>query len=403
MTLADTRGSVVPGLPEGWRAAPEPTRRERVLVALSGGVDSSVAAALLVAAGHDVVGVWMRLHSAADRVDGGRKSCCTLDAADDARRVADLLGIPFHIQNLEQEFADAVLEPFVASYLDGETPSPCVGCNTAVKFGALVGKAASIFTCDAVATGHYARRAVRDDGAAWRLRTAVDTEKDQTYFLHGLNSAAIARARFPLGELTKSEVRERAREFSLPTAEKPESQEICFVPDGDYRSLLRERGWQPTPGQIVDDSGTLVGQHAGSAGFTVGQRRGIGLATTAPRYVSSIDPRTNRITIAPRAALERDTIPLEEVATPLGAPALGTTLKGLARIRHRGVLAHGTMQISGAAASGSALDAGAGGVRATLRLETPLWAASPGQTVVLYDGETLVAGGRIAREETHHA
>jgi tRNA-specific 2-thiouridylase len=272
-----------------------------------------------------------------------------------------------------------------------------------VKFGALVGKAASIFTCDAVATGHYARRAVRDDGAAWRLRTAVDTEKDQTYFLHGLNSAAIARARFPLGELTKSEVRERAREFSLPTAEKPESQEICFVPDGDYRSLLRERGWQPTPGQIVDDSGTLVGQHAGSAGFTVGQRRGIGLATTAPRYVSSIDPRTNRITIAPRAALERDTIPLEEVATPLGAPALGTTLKGLARIRHRGVLAHGTMQISGAAASGSALDAGAGGVRATLRLETPLWAASPGQTVVLYDGETLVAGGRIAREETHHA
>ena len=159
---------------------------KRVICGLSGGVDSSVAAALLVEAGHEVVGVWMRLHSAADQRDGHRKSCCTLDAADDARRVADHLGIPFHIQNLEQEFADAVLEPFVAAYQSGETPSPCVGCNTAVKFGALVGKGSALFGCDAVATGHYARRAVSDDGLSWRLRAAVDSEKDQTYFLHQL-------------------------------------------------------------------------------------------------------------------------------------------------------------------------------------------------------------------------
>jgi len=228
------------GLPSGWLAEPEAAQSERVLVALSGGVDSSVAAALLVEAGHQVVGVWMR------------------DAADDARRVADQLKIPFHIQNLEREFADAVLEPFVGAYLGGETPSPCVGCNTAVKFGALVGKGSALFGCEAVATGHYARRAVSADGGSWRLRTAVDHDKDQTYFLHGLRSDAIARARFPLGGMTKPEVREVARARGLPTAEKPESQEICFVPDGDYRSLLRTRGWEPQRGEVVDEKGEVV-------------------------------------------------------------------------------------------------------------------------------------------------
>ena len=379
------------GLPEGWRPAADPDQPERVLVALSGGVDSSVAAALLVAAGHEVIGVWMRLHSAADRVDGGRKSCCTLDAADDARRVADRLGIPFHIQNLEREFAESVLDPFVSAYLDGETPSPCVGCNTAVKFGALVGKAAALFECDAVATGHYARRAVRGEGesAEWRLRAAVDAEKDQTYFLHGLGAAAIARARFPIGGLTKPEVREIARAAGLPTADKPESQEICFVPDGDYRSLLRDRGWVPQPGEIVDERGEPVGEHGGAAGFTVGQRRGLGLAAGTPRYVSAVDPRTNRITIGRREDLERTSIALEGVATPAGPLAPGTRLRGHARIRHRGAFAEGWIDVPPSSAGG----------RAALELATPLWAASPGQTVVLYEGETLAAGGRIARPE----
>lgn len=380
MTLA-TR---VSGLPSGWIAAPEPAAPERVLVALSGGVDSSVAAALLVDAGHDVVGVWMRLHSAADRVDGGRKSCCTLDAADDARRVADTLGIPFHISNLEREFADAVLNPFVDSYLTGETPSPCIGCNTAVKFGALMSRGDALFGCTAVATGHYARRAMHESGSAFRLRAAVDVEKDQTYFLHGLDAATLERSRFPLGELTKDEVRKIARSRGLVTAEKPESQEICFVPDGDYRSLLREHGWSGAAGEIVDETGSVVGTHGGSAGFTIGQRRGIGLAAASPRYVSAIDPTSNRITIGRREALERSELRLEAVSRPEGALGPGEMLRVEARIRHRGALVTGRL-IGGAAGS------------AELFLDAPVWAASPGQTVVLYDGETLVAGGRIAR------
>lgn len=374
----------VSGLPDGWIAAPEATGSERVLVALSGGVDSSVAAALLVEAGHDVVGVWMRLHSGADQRDGHRKSCCTLDAADDARRVADHLGIPFHIQNLEQEFAAAVLEPFVAAYQSGETPSPCVGCNTAVKFGALVGKGSALFGCDAVATGHYARRAVSADGRSWRLRAATDSEKDQTYFLHGLNSASIARARFPLGAMTKLEVRDAARSRGLVTADKPESQEICFVPDGDYRTLLRERGVTRGEGEFVDEEGAVVGSHAGSEGFTVGQRRGLPGSGVSARYVSAVDPVTNRITIVPRASLDVRKIQLLDTATPEGLILAGAQLQGLARIRHRGVLAQGKLT-------------GLGGGRATLELSDPLWAPSPGQTVVLYDGETLVAGARIAR------
>jgi tRNA-specific 2-thiouridylase len=383
MTLVSTP---LQGLPTGWREAPEAMNRERILVALSGGVDSSVAAALLVEAGHEVVGVWMRLHSAADQRDGHRKSCCTLDAADDARRVADHLGIPFHIQNLEQEFADAVLEPFVAAYQSGETPSPCVGCNTAVKFGALVGKGSALFGCDAVATGHYARRAVSADGSRWRLRAAVDSEKDQTYFLHGLDRAAIARARFPLGAMTKSEVREYARSRGLVTAEKPESQEICFVPNGDYRALLRERGATRGQGEVVDETGAVVGSHSGSEGFTVGQRKGLPGSGVSARYVSSVDPVTNRITIAPRAALDVRKITLVATATPEGELEAGAELRGMARIRHRGALARGTVT-------------GMGGGAASLALEDPLWAPSPGQTVVLYDGETLIAGARIARPD----
>ncbi|MFI5255272.1 MAG: MnmA/TRMU family protein, partial [Candidatus Limnocylindrales bacterium] len=213
---------------------------------MSGGVDSSVAAALLVEAGIETIGVWMRLHDVADTYSEFKRSCCSADAAEDARRVAGQLDIPFYILNLEREFGAGVLEPFLSAYQSGETPSPCVDCNSAVKFGALVGRARRLYDCNAVATGHYARvdEVAEDDapdGRRFRLRRGVDGDKDQSYFLYGLRQDQLAHSRFPLGELTKPEVRAVARRHGLVTADKPESQEICFVPGGDYRDALRQR------------------------------------------------------------------------------------------------------------------------------------------------------------------
>jgi tRNA-specific 2-thiouridylase len=345
---------------------------------MSGGVDSSVTAALLAEQGHDVVGVTMKLHE--DGADLPDRPCCSLDSANDARRVAERLGIPHYVVDLVDAFRRDVLDDFVREHAAGRTPIPCVRCNTFTKFRDLVRKADAI-DAPLVATGHYARLA---DGALWR---GADAAKDQSYFLWGIPRAVLPRLLLPVGGMSKAETRAHARRFGLTTAEKPESQDLCFVPGGDHVAVVRERlgadhaAFQP--GAVVTAAGTVVGEHDGYAGFTVGQRRGLPGGARAPLFVLEVRPDAREVVVGPRDALARDRVRATEVhwlAAP-SRPGDAVTVQ----VRHRAAPVQATVT-----RADDVLE---------VALATPVQGVAPGQSLVLYDGDRVLGGGVIGEAE----
>jgi tRNA-uridine 2-sulfurtransferase len=346
----------------------------RVVVAMSGGVDSSAAAALLKEQGHEVIGITLRVWSYEGAARCG--SCCSPDDIEDARRVADALGIPFYVANSEELFKERVVQPFVRSYLGGTTPVPCVACNRDVKFGFLLKRARALGA--RLATGHYAR--IVRVGDRFELRRGRDPAKDQSYFLFTLGQDELRDLEFPVGELTKSEVRAVAERHRLPTSQKPESMEICFVPDGDYaRFVERVAGPQPE-GEIVTRQGEVVGRHHGLHRYTVGQRRGLGVSYPLPVYVQRLDPETNRVTVGPASEVVRDSFPLLDPRWVDSPPPEERAVQVRIRHKHAGATACVAKDVDG---------------RTVVRLEEPVRAVAPGQAAVFYDGDRVLGGGWI--------
>ncbi len=354
----------------------------RILVAMSGGVDSSLAAALLVEEGHEVIGVTMKTFCYQD-TPSHSKTCCGLDGIRDARRVADLLGIPHYVFDVEEDFTRDVVDDFVGEYAQGRTPNPCVRCNSNTKFRDLLrrGKA---FGCQGIASGHYARVRRNESGEAALLR-GRDRKKDQSYFLWGLPGEVLDVLHLPVGHLSKDDVRRRAEELDLPTAGKAESQEICFVPTGDYRDLLSrhlpQRHPALEPGPIVTSDGRTVGEHNGYAGFTVGQRKGLGGGFSEPHFVLEVRPDTREVVVGTKDELEADALEAEEMNWLSVPPDPAENIE--VQIRHRAPSVPGTVR-----SVAPMLEIG---------FHRPQRAPTPGQSAVVYRGEQLLGGGRISR------
>jgi len=353
----------------------------RIVVAMSGGVDSSVAAARLADAGHDVVGLSMQLYDQREGMPHSFGRCCTLDDLQDARQVASTIGIPHYVLNLERQFQATVVDNFVSEYAAGRTPIPCSHCNSDLKFSTLVDRAAG-FDADIVATGHYARVDRSPDGR-FRLRRGKDRQKDQSYFLFALTQDQLAHAAFPVGDMEKAEVRAYAHQRGLPVADKPDSQEICFVPDGDYARFVEKRlPEQDRGGVITDAAGHVLGRHDGVHRYTVGQRKGLRLSSTTPLYVLEIKADSRTVVVGDRDALDRGQCEVRDVNWTSGVAPSGPLTVGV-QIRHH----H-----EPAAALLTALE----GTRALVTFEVPQRAVSPGQAAVFYDDDEVVGGGWIS-------
>ncbi len=357
---------------------------EKILVAMSGGVDSSVTAAMMVDAGYDVIGITMRL-GAPDtiEVEPERPNCCSLEGIEDARRVATQLGIPFYGVNYEDIFREQIIDYFVAEYLVGRTPSPCMVCNRELKFGKLLDLAKTL-ECDAIATGHYARIEQHPETGRFLLRKSLDVSKDQSYFLAGLTQEQLRCAMMPLGEYTKTEVRDLARKYQLRTAEKAESQELCFVADTNYRRFLQDRIPEKIEsGDIIDKDGKVLGKHQGVPFYTVGQRRGLGIAVGKPLYVTQINASDNTVVVGEPDDLLEDTMHVERINL-ISIEKLTEPIRALVKIRSRD---------DGGLATISPIS----DTEAIVQFDEPRRAITPGQATVFYDGEYVIGGGWIIK------
>lgn len=349
----------------------------RVLVAMSGGVDSSTTALLLQRAGYECVGVTMRLHGGR-RIDPDQPACCSSDDAADASRIARRLGFPFHVLDFRDAFEEHVVNRFVAEYARGRTPNPCILCNRYLKFGLLFGKMRE-FGCDYVATGHYAQ-VCRDAAGVSHLVSGVDPKKDQSYVLYMLSQDQLSHLLLPLGELEKAQVRRIAQENGLDVAEKRESQDICFIPGGDYAAFLRREGVKGEPGDFVDQNGVAVGRHRGIANYTIGQRKGLGVAMGYPVYVTRIDAESNTVTVGPREALGVPEFAVSDLLwTSSAAPdaPFEADVRTHYHARRFGVVVHPD------------------GERARVVATSAMDVVAPGQAAVFYRGNEVIGGGTI--------